>query len=143
MKTQGRWSEMIVTNKESDSMRKTGSVSATKSHLKRAANIALREIEDYACEIAEKFDPERVILFGSYAYGKPSFDSDVDLLVVMEFDGRAVDKAYEIRRATESSFPLDLLVRRPSILSKRIALGDSFLKEVIERGKVLYERTRP
>ena len=123
-------------------MRKTGSVSTSKTHLKRGADITLREIEDYACEIAEKFGPDQIILFGSYAYGKPAFDSDVDLLVVMEFNGRSVDKAYEIRRATESSFPLDLLVRRPSSLSKRIALGDFFLKEVTERGKVLYERTR-
>ena len=123
-------------------MRKTETDSVSKSHLKKTANIALREIEDYTREIAERFDPEQIILFGSCAYGEPTFDSDVDLLVVMEFNGRAVDKAYEIRRATESSFPLDLLVRRPSSLSRRIALGDFFLKEVVERGKVLYERTR-
>jgi len=133
---------MIRTNKKPDSMRKPETNFVSKSHLKKTANIALQEIGDYTREIAEKFDPDRIILFGSYAYGKPTFDSDVDLLVVMEFNGRAVDKAYEIRCTTESTFPLDLLVRKPSSLSRRIALGDFFLKEVMERGKILYERTR-
>ena len=133
---------MIRTNKKPDSMQKPETDFVSRSHLKKTTDIALQEIGDYTREIAEKFDPDRIILFGSYAYGKPTFDSDVDLLVVMEFNGRAVDKAYEIRCSTRTSFPLDLLVRRPSNLSRRIALGDFFLKEVMERGKILYERTR-
>lgn len=110
--------------------------------MKKASSISLEEIQRYAHEIERKFQPDRIILFGSHAYGQPTFDSDVDLLVVMEFTGRPVDKAYEIRRSTETPFPLDLLVRSPSGLRRRIALGDFFLTEVVERGKILYERAR-
>ncbi|HCP31673.1 TPA: hypothetical protein DIT45_00200 [Candidatus Acetothermia bacterium] len=105
--------------------------------MKKTPNISLKEIEKYSREIAEKFHPEQIILFGSHAYGEATPDSDVDLLVVMEFVGRPVDKSYEIRRSTKSPFPLDLLVRRPSDLQRRIELGDFFLKEIMERGKVL------
>ena len=108
-----------------------------KDHMKKTPNISLKEIEKYSHEIAEKFHPEQIILFGSHAYGEATPDSDVDLLVVMEFVGRPVDKSYEIRRSTKSPFPLDLLVRRPSDLHRRIELGDFFLKEIMERGKVL------
>lgn len=129
-------------NQKADRLGQTEASFARQKNAKGTANISLQEIEDYSRKIAAKFDPERIILFGSYAYGKPTADSDVDLLVVLEFNGRPVDKAYEIRCATESPFPLDLLVRSPLSLNKRIALGDAFLKELVERGKVLYERTR-
>lgn len=108
--------------------------------------VPVSEIRKYVHKVAQRFDPDRIILFGSHAYGEPTSDSDVDLLVVMEFESRPVDMAYEIRRVVESSFPLDLLVRRPSDLRRRIELGDFFLKEIIENGKILYERderTRP
>jgi len=133
---------MAEMNKKADRLRQTRASFARQKHAKGTANISLQEIKDYSCKIAAKFDPERIILFGSYAYGKPTADSDVDLLVVLEFNGRPVDKAYEIRCATENPFPLDLLVRSPLSLNRRIALGDVFLKELVERGKVLYERTR-
>ena len=132
---------MAEMNKKADRLRQTRASFARQKHAKGTANISLQEIEDYSRKIAAKFDPERIILFGSYAYGKPTADSDVDLLVVLEFNGRPVDKAYEIRCTTESPFPLDLLVRSPLSLNRRIALGDVFLKELVERGKVLYERT--
>lgn len=133
---------MAKMNKKPDRVKQTRASFARQKHAGKAANISLQDIEDYSRKIAAKFDPERIILFGSYAYGKPTADSDVDLLVVLEFSGRPVDKACEIRCTTESTFPLDLLVRSPSSLDKRIALGDVFLKELVERGKVLYERTR-
>ena len=133
---------MAEMNKKSDRLKQTRASLDRQESAKRTANISLREIRDYSRKIAAKFDPERIILFGSYAYGKPTADSDVDLLVVLKFNGRPVDKAYEIRCTTESTFPLDLLVRSPSSLNRRIALGDAFLKELVERGKVLYERTR-
>ena len=90
-------------------------------------------------QIARRFQPERIILFGSYAYGRPTPDSDVDLLVVMPCKGRPLDKAHEIRLAVRSGFPMDLLVRTPSDIKKRVAWGDFFLKEVTEKGTVLYD----
>jgi predicted nucleotidyltransferase len=98
------------------------------------------DIERVAREIAEKFDPERIILFGSYAYGNPTDDSDVDMLVVMETEERPVEAGVRIRMAVMPSFAWDVLVRRPDEIERRIALNDWFLKEITEKGEVLYER---
>lgn len=97
------------------------------------------DIEEFARRIADEFHPERIILFGSYAYGTPTQDSDVDLLVVMPVEGQAVHKAIEIRLALDAPFPLDLLVRDPDLLRQRLEWGDFFLREVIEKGETLYE----
>ena len=89
--------------------------------------------------IAEEFKPEKIILFGSYAYGKPEPDSDVDLLVVMRFDGDYFLQAFRIRQRLALSLPMDLLVRTPEELQYRLDIGDSFMREIVERGKVMYE----
>ncbi len=99
----------------------------------------LKEIKNFALKIAVDFKPEKIILFGSYAEGRATEDSDVDLLVVMPFKGRAVQQAVKIRQAMDSPFPLDVLVRSPEQLKTRLKSGDSFLKDVLNRGKVVYE----
>jgi predicted nucleotidyltransferase len=99
------------------------------------------EIEAYAQQLVERFQPARIVLFGSHAQGTPSADSDVDLLVLMEFDGPAQEQAYQIRRALPRSFPLDLLVRRPADVARRVAAGDQFLQEILTTGRVLHERS--
>ncbi len=101
---------------------------------------SIPEITRFSALIAERFSPEKIILFGSYAYGKPSADSDVDMLVVMQHSGNAREKAFEIRSALPRPFPLDLIVRSEEELRTRIAMNDYFLKEITEHGKVLYER---
>jgi predicted nucleotidyltransferase len=101
------------------------------------------DIERVAREIAAKFDPERIILFGSYAYGNPTDDSDVDMLVVMETEERPTDAAVQIRLAVRPLFAWDVIVRTPQELARRIPLNDWFLKEITEKGEVLYERTHP
>lgn len=88
--------------------------------------------------IAREFAPQRVILFGSYAYGTPTDDSDVDLLVIMPFEGQHVDKAVEILERVDPRFPIDLLVRTPEQVRQRLEWNDFFLREVMERGRVLY-----
>ena len=104
------------------------------------ATLATREsIEQVVRQIAARFRPQKVILFGSYAYGEPTPDSDVDLLVVLETSGRSVDAAVEIRRAVDFPFPTDLLVRTPQQIAERLSLGDAFLREVVTKGIVLYE----
>lgn len=106
--------------------------------------IAMRAIRAVARRIAERFQPEKVILFGSYAYGKPGPESDVDLLVVMRTSLRSRQQRLEISRAlSPRPFPLDILVRTPEELEERIAQGDAFLREIVTRGKVLYERRHP
>ncbi len=99
-------------------------------------------IRRFANQVAVQFKPQKIILFGSYAYGKPSVDSDVDILVVMPFKGRNPEKATEIWMATKPRFPIDIMVRKPAELRKRLKMGDYFLREITEKGKVLYEAPR-
>jgi uncharacterized protein len=105
--------------------------------------VTLKQIEDVGRQIAERFSPERVILFGSYADGEPTEDSDVDLLVVMPAKGSPVDQSVEIRLAVDSSFPMDVLVRTPQKVRERLHIGDPFMRRIIRRGKVLYEARGP
>ena len=96
-------------------------------------------IHDYVREIADRFHPDKIILFGSYAYGKPDKDSDVDILVVMAAHDE-INQAVRILEKTTSSFPLDLIVRTPDNLRWRLQEGDWFLREIVGRGVVLYEK---
>src|SRR5262249_34631625 len=86
--------------------------------------------------------PERIILFGSRAYGTPHEDSDVDLLVVMPARNN-VAQALRICEALEAPFPMDLLVRTPAEWAWRLADGDMFIGQIAMRGKVLYEAVHP
>lgn len=90
--------------------------------------------------VARELRPRKIVLFGSYAYGKPTEDSDVDLLVIM---GRTCDQgermSVRIRHAIPRDFPLDLLVRTPSDVAKRLRWGGPFISELLKKGEVLYE----
>ncbi len=101
--------------------------------------VEMSQIEALSQQIAEQFHPERIILFGSYAYGEPTPDSDVDLLVVMPVEGHPARKAAEIHCQVRSQFPVDLLVRTPEMIQQRLNLGDFFIKEILTQGKVLHE----
>ena len=96
----------------------------------------IRQVSD---EIARRFQPERIILFGSYAYGTPTEDSDVDFLVVMPFEGRTAKEALNIRSAVYAGFAIDLIPITPERLKYRLEGKDFFLREVITKGKTLYE----
>ena len=96
-------------------------------------------IRKFAREVAEHFHPDKVILFGSHAYGTPHADSDVDILVVMPARN-AIDQACRIDRVTDPPFPLDLIVRSPKTMAWRLKEGDWFLREIVAKGKVLYEK---
>jgi predicted nucleotidyltransferase len=95
-------------------------------------------IRRYARQVAERFRPNKIILFGSYAYGTPHEDSDVDLMVVMPAANH-VSQAVRIRLALPAPFPMDLLVRTPDDLRRGLKEEDWFVREVVEKGKVLYE----
>jgi uncharacterized protein len=101
--------------------------------------VTMQQIAAFGQRIGNEFRPRQVVLFGSYAHGVPTADSDVDVLVVMPFEGRSVDKSVEIRLKTNPPFPLDLLVRTPEVVRRRIEMGDSFLRDILRDGKVLYE----
>ena len=96
-------------------------------------------IRRFAGEVAKQFHPERIILFGSHAYGTPHADSDVDVLVVMPARNQLA-QAVKIELACDPPFPLDIIVRTPKNVRWRLAEGDSFLREIMDKGKVLYEK---
>ena len=104
--------------------------------------ITMRQIEELSRRIAAEFQPQRIFLFGSYAWGQPTPDSDVDLLIVMPFDGKSVAKSVEMRLKVRPPFPVDLLVRTPEKVRERLGLGDPFIRSILEEGKVLYEADR-
>mgnify|MGYP001499076190 CR=1 FL=1 len=101
--------------------------------------VAMRDIRKFARAIAREFKPRRIILFGSYAYGKPTEDSDVDLMVVMPHQGDYIRQAIEIRSRVAAPFPLDLLVRSGREMRERYRLEDWFIREILDKGKILYE----
>ncbi|MGH7177161.1 MAG: nucleotidyltransferase domain-containing protein [Tepidisphaeraceae bacterium] len=102
-----------------------------------------RDIIALSDAIARQFSPQRIVLFGSYARGDASVDSDVDLLVIMPHRRPSHHQATRIRLATDVKFPLDLIVRRPQDIPRRIAQNDFFLREVMEKGIVLYAADDP
>ncbi len=99
------------------------------------------QIKAVVRKIVDEFNPDKVILFGSYAYGKPSIDSDVDLLVVMESDEHPVRRATKIvSKLLDFPFPMDVLARTPQEIARRLNVEDYFFREIIQQGQVLYER---
>jgi predicted nucleotidyltransferase len=96
-------------------------------------------IRQFARQVAERFQPDQIILFGSYAYGTPHADSDVDILVVMPCRNQ-IDQAFKIELACDPPFPLSLIVRTPANLEWRLQEGELFHTEIVTKGKVLYEK---
>jgi uncharacterized protein len=91
--------------------------------------------------IRRKYRPERIILFGSFAWGTPGPDSDVDLLIVKDTDAPPLDRGYEVRKAIQGSkhgLPMDVVVLTPQELEARLRAGDSFVRDIVHRGVVLY-----
>lgn len=101
--------------------------------------VTRQEIQATCDEIVREFAPLQVILFGSYAYGTPMEDSDVDLLVVMDIPkSEFTRKAIEIRQRISYRFGLDLLVRSPEEIAYRVSHNDWFLREITEKGELLH-----
>jgi predicted nucleotidyltransferase len=119
-------------------MKQSTTDQAVMAYRYRSPHIPLSAIRRFARRIAERFQPEKIILFGSYAYGTPHADSDVDLLVVMAAADE-INQSIRITLAFQPVFPLDLIVRTPERLRRRLADGDWFLREIVDIGKVLYE----
>jgi predicted nucleotidyltransferase len=97
------------------------------------------EIRRFVDQVVKRFHPSRVILFGSYAYGRPTADSDVDLMVVMRHRSSGPAVATKIRLACPRDFPMDLIVRSPAELRRGLASGDSFIQEIMSKGIVLHD----
>lgn len=102
--------------------------------------VPMSEIHEAVQVIVKKYRPEKVILFGSYAKGNANEGSDVDLLVVMDTEQSTWDIAVKISLAVTHSFPMDILVRTSEEIARRLKLGDFFIRDIMENGKILYER---
>ncbi|MGD0092697.1 MAG: nucleotidyltransferase domain-containing protein [Planctomycetota bacterium] len=92
--------------------------------------------------IIQEFKPLRIVLFGSYARGNATEDSDVDLLVILRFRGSTLRKSIEILNRVCPDFPVDLLARRPGDTRRRYAEWDPLIRDALDHGVVLYERDR-
>lgn len=99
---------------------------------------SMKEIRRVGRRIGRGFRPRRVILFGSHAEGTARRDSDVDLLVIMPFQGSGFRQSPRILNRLELQLPLDLIAYRPEDVARRYAEGDPLVREAIDRGKVLY-----
>lgn len=98
----------------------------------------LNEIKD---RIVRSLNPVKIILFGSYAYGKPRKFSDVDLFIILETDDKPVKRRIMISRLfRDRPLPMDFIVKTPSEVEERVSMGDFFIKKILEKGRVLYER---
>jgi len=106
------------------------------------ADVPMQVIRRFARQVAERFQPEKIVLFGSHAYGTPNADSDVDILVIMPARNKH-SQACKIRGAVPAPFPMDLLVRTPEEMRWRLTEGDLFHTEILSKGKILYEKGHP
>jgi predicted nucleotidyltransferase len=98
-------------------------------------------IQNILNKLVAEYAPQKVILFGSYASGDAKPDSDLDLLIIKNTTDRLIDRWTKVRRILsdpERKFPLETLVLTPQEVSNRLAMGDQFIAEVLEKGKVLY-----
>ncbi len=101
--------------------------------------IKMADILAISKAIYDEFQPDKIILFGSYAYGNPQDDSDIDLLVILPYQGNGLHKTWEILNRIQPKFAVDLLVKTPMEIDQRLAWNDFFLNKILEKGKVLYE----
>jgi len=98
-----------------------------------------KEIQNIVKQLVEKYKPQKIILFGSAAWGKFGPSSDLDFLIIKEKTPHlGVDRMREVDRLVETSLPCDFLVAKPSEVETRLKMGDPFLKTIFEKGKILY-----
>jgi uncharacterized protein len=110
-------------------------------HLKNM--IDEKSIFDLRDRIASEFQPQRIVMFGSYANGTQAEHSDLDLLIIMRYVGSGLNKAVEILNRVKPRIPVDLIVKTPEEIEERIRKNDFFLAEIIHSGRVLYEAPQP
>lgn len=103
-------------------------------------------ISELTNKIVKGYHPLKIILFGSYAYGKPTKDSDIDVFIIKDSDKRAIDRRVSVRQIVDirdSTYPsFSPIVITPAELKKRLEIGDKFVEEILTKGKVLYDRQR-
>ena len=103
----------------------------------------LKLIRQISTHIVEAVSPEKVILFGSHAYGQPTRDSDLDLLVIYQTEERPVERRRRLDQLFKNRMvPMDFVCLTPREVENRLSGFDPFLEEVLRKGKTLYEKKR-
>ncbi len=108
--------------------------------MKRARN-GVRVIGPVIRRLQTAYSPKQIILFGSYATGRPTRESDLDLLIVKETTKPFHQRLFEVRRLVSpvlQGHPFDPIVVTPKELKQRLARGDQFLQEIVAKGKRVY-----
>ena len=98
-------------------------------------------IQNILKKLVAEYAPQKVILFGSYAYGSPGSDSDIDLLIIKETTERFIDRWVTVQgilTGTHRFLPLETLILTPGEIDERLAIGDQFIAEILQKGEVLY-----
>lgn len=100
-----------------------------------------KEIKNITEQITKRYKPKKIILYGSFAYGKPHKDSDVDLFVIKETKKKRTERHLELDKIlSDRNIPLDILVYTSKEVEQKLALKDLFIKKIIDQGKVIYAR---
>ncbi len=114
---------------------------ASKTDILLTEEVTPKLLRAITLRIVEALDPEKIFLFGSYAYGEPTIDSDIDLLIIWKSNLRPAERAGVVSNLfLRRLFGLDILVRTPQELAERLKLRDPFFIEITQKGKVLYDR---
>jgi predicted nucleotidyltransferase len=94
-------------------------------------------------KIKKEYKPEKIILFGSYAYGKPTRHSDIDMFIVKKTKKKSMERWVTLKKLLQDpnrGIPFSPLIYTPRELENRLTLGDDFIKEILKKGKILYEK---
>lgn len=101
-----------------------------------------KEIKKIVNRIAKEYKPEKIYLFGSYAWGKPNQDSDFDLFIIKKTKEDRRLRQLKVRKIIKGELPVDILVYTPKEAERRLKIGDFFVEDIFNKGKILYETTR-
>lgn len=100
---------------------------------------AQKKINEIVIQIKKQFQPQKIILFGSSAWGSPAEDSDIDLFLIMESNLRRDERARKIQKIfSDRTFPLDIIVYTPEEVEESLERGNSFIEEILSKGTVLH-----
>ncbi|MGB8657809.1 MAG: nucleotidyltransferase domain-containing protein [Candidatus Zixiibacteriota bacterium] len=106
-----------------------------------------KKITEIILEIVEKikkgYKPDKIILFGSYAGGKPTIHSDIDIMIIKRTNKKRIHRCVDVRRIVydpNRGIPFSPLVFTPGEIQRRVSLGDQFIREILQKGRVLYEK---
>ncbi|MBU0600635.1 nucleotidyltransferase domain-containing protein [bacterium] len=107
--------------------------------MKAVINLFLEEVKEIVQILKIKYKPEKIILFGSLANGKTDEDSDIDLIIIKQTKKNPWERAAEVDQFIKHNVPVDFLVYTPEEVKERVQINDFFIKEVLEKGQVIYE----